>query len=162
MGSFRAADGDFIMAALREHQLERLARLMGRPDWLSDPRLATRRDWYTRTDDLIRPSVEAWAGGLSKVQAARVLAESGIAAGPSFTPADLAGDEHVRMRNMLVEVEGRDGTMRVSGNPVKFSRSGDGPVRRFPGIGTDTDAVLSFHLGLSQEELAGLHRRKVI
>ena len=61
-----------------------------------------------------------------------------------------------------VEVEGRDGTMRVSGNPVKFSRSGDGPVRRFPDVGADTDAVLALHLGLSQEELAGLHRRRVI
>jgi len=162
MGSFRAADGDFIMAALREHQLERLARLMGRPDWLTDPQLATRRDWYTRTDDLIRPAVEAWASAKSKLQAAQVLAENGIAAGPSFTPADLADDEHVRMRNMLVEVEGRDGTMRVSGNPVKFSRSGDGPVRRFPDVGADTDAVLALHLGLSQEELAGLHRRRVI
>jgi crotonobetainyl-CoA:carnitine CoA-transferase CaiB-like acyl-CoA transferase len=156
MGSFRAADGDFVMAALREHQLERLARLLGREDWLTDPALSSRRDWYIRTDELIRPAVETWASEKTKLEASEILAQNGIAAGPSFTPADLAEDPHVRTRGMLVEVEGAQGTMQISGNPIKFSRNGDGPVRRFPDLGADTAAVLTSRLGLSADEITEL------
>ncbi len=162
MGSFRAADGDFVMAALREHQLERLSRMMGREDWLTDESLATRQDWYTRTDDLIRPAIEAWASDKTKLEAARALADNGIAAGPSNTMEDLDVDPHVRSRGMLVEVPGAQRTMRIAGNPLKFSRSADGPVRGFPKLGADTDDVLRARLGLGSAEIADLRARGII
>ena len=35
---FRASDGWFVMQLVREHQLERIAELVGHPEWLDDPR----------------------------------------------------------------------------------------------------------------------------
>ena len=40
MHTFRAADGWFVMQVARPHQFERLAALVGRPEWLDDERLA--------------------------------------------------------------------------------------------------------------------------
>ena len=35
---FRAADGWFVMQVARQHMFERLADVVGPPEWLSDPR----------------------------------------------------------------------------------------------------------------------------
>ena len=43
LDTFRAADGWFVMQLVREHQFERLAQLVGHPEWLDDPRLADAR-----------------------------------------------------------------------------------------------------------------------
>ena len=68
--AFRAADGWFVAQVGREHQFDRLAALVGRPEWLSDPRLATRPGWREHLDEVIRPAVEAWAADKTKLEAA--------------------------------------------------------------------------------------------
>src|SRR5262249_27489363 len=45
LDSFRAADGWFTMQLVREHQFPRLAGVVGHPEWVGDPRLATRDGW---------------------------------------------------------------------------------------------------------------------
>jgi len=43
-----------------------------------------------------------------------------------------------------------------------MSRVAEGPVRRFPGLGEHTDALLREELGLGDAELADLRARRVI
>ena len=35
---FRASNGWFVLQLVREHQLERIAQLVGHPEWVDDPR----------------------------------------------------------------------------------------------------------------------------
>jgi crotonobetainyl-CoA:carnitine CoA-transferase CaiB-like acyl-CoA transferase len=156
--AFRARDGWFVIAVFREHQLERLARAVGRPEWIGDPRFATREDWARSTDPVVRPALEAWAADKTKLEASRLLCELGIVAGPSNTAADLAADPHVAQRDMLIEVPRPDGErpMLVVGNPVKLSRVAEGPITPFPSLGEHTDDVLRGLLGLDDDELARL------
>ena len=160
---FRARDGYFVVAIFREHQFERLAQAVGHPEWVGDPRFATREDWARNTDPVVRPALEAWARDKTRLEAARALCELGIAAGPSNTAADLAVDPHVAARDMLIEVPRPDGgrDMLVVGNPVKLSRVAEGPVGRSPSLGEHTDAVLR-ELGVADGELAALRERGVI
>jgi hypothetical protein len=79
----------------REHQFERFAAAVGHPEWLGDPRFATREGWAAHLDDVIRPAVERWAHARTKLEASRALAEQGIVAGPSNDAADLLRDPHV-------------------------------------------------------------------
>ncbi len=164
VAAFAARDGHFVVAIFREHQLERLARTVGRPEWCEDPRLATREGWAAQRDSLIRPAVEAWARDKTRLEAARVLCAQGIAAGPSNRAEDIQADPHVRARDMLIEVERPDAArpMLVVGNPVKLSDVAEGPLRRFPCLGQHTDAVLSELLGLPSDELADLHARGIL
>jgi formyl-CoA transferase len=161
---FRADDGWFVMAVFREHHFERLARLVGCPEWTADPRFATREGWAEHTDAVVRPAVEAWARGKTRLAACDALCAEGIVAGPSHTAADLASDPHVAARDMLLEVPRPDGgrELLVVGNPVKLSRVAEGPVARFPSLGAHTDAVLRETLGLGDEALEDLRARKVI
>jgi len=165
MSGFRASDGWFVMQIAREHQFERLATLVGRADWLSDERLSTRAGWAAHTDELIRPAVEAWAAGRTRLDVCDELGLAGIPAGPCFTSPEVIADQHVARRHMLVEMERPDGVdepVLIPGNPVKLSGMSEGPETRVPWVGEHTDEVLRTELGLGDEELTSLRADGVI
>ena len=164
MDGFRAHDGWFVVQVGREHQFERLAKIVGEPGWLDDPRFATREGWRVHLEDVIRPAIEGWAAGKTKLEAARELNEAGIAAGPVNTAPDVIDDPHVAARHMLVEVPRTDGEppYLMPGNPVKLSKVAEGPETRVPWVGEHTDEVLRAELGLDDAALAGLRADGVI
>ncbi len=161
---FRAADGWFVAQVGREHQFERLAALVGRPEWLSDPRLATRPGWREHLDEVIRPAVEAWAADKTKLEAAHAMNAEGIAAGPVNGAEDVIADPHLAARNMIVEVPRTDdgSTYLLPGNPVKLSKVAEGPETRVPWIGEHTEEILRSELGLSDEAVTQLRADGVI
>lgn len=162
---FRARDGWFIMQVGREQFFERLAEVVGRPEWTTDPRLDSRQGWIDHLDELLRPAIEAWAADKSKVEACEILGAAGIAAGPCFRDAELVHDPHVVDRHMLVGIERPDGVARpvlVPGNPVKLAGMAEPTDHRIPWLGEHTDAVLGDELGLGHGALDELRRDGVI
>jgi crotonobetainyl-CoA:carnitine CoA-transferase CaiB-like acyl-CoA transferase len=153
LDTFRASDGWFVMQLVREHQFERLAHVVGRPQWADDPRFATRAGWGTHMADVIRPGVEAWAASRTKIAAARELTAAGVAAGPCHDAAEVIADPHVRARAMLTELPG--GAL-VPGNPVKLSGVAAQPDGDLPGVGAHTTELLAAELGLTDDEVAAL------
>jgi formyl-CoA transferase len=165
MHGFRAGDGWFIMQIGREHEFERLTKLIGTPEWLSDARLATRAGWMEHLDTIIRPAVEGWASTLTKVEACRRLGRAGIASGPCLRDDEVVHDPHVAARDMLVEMprgDGIDEPILIPGNPVRMSKVAQGPETRVPWLGEHTDEILGGELGLSGADLASLRKAGVI
>ena len=165
LDGFKCADGYVVVQIVREHQFEKLADLIGHPEWKDDPRLATRAGWAQHLEPVIRPAIETWAANRSKLDAARALTEVGIAAGPSNAAPDVITDPHVAARRMLVEVPRTDGVeepVLVPGNPVKLSKVAAGPETRVPWVGEQTEEVLAAELGLDPAELARLRADGVI
>src|SRR5579871_4660202 len=165
LDSFRARDGWLMLQVSRRHQFERFADLLGRTEWKDDERLATPWGWSEHLDDLIRPAVEAWASGLAKAEAARQLAEAGIAAAPCNTADDVVADPHARAHRMLVEIPRFDGVEQPvlgAGNPVKLSAMDDEPRGRIPRLGEDTSAVLGELLGMDETAIKELRSSGVI
>src|SRR5690606_8371594 len=110
-------------------------------------------------DTVIRPGVEAWAAGRTRLEACSALSAAGIAAGPCLTDDEVVHDPHLAARAMLVEVPRSDGVdqpVLVPGNPVKMSGVAEGPETRFPWLGEHTDEVLTAELGLGADALATL------
>jgi crotonobetainyl-CoA:carnitine CoA-transferase CaiB-like acyl-CoA transferase len=161
---FKASDGWFVLAVFREHHFERLAQRVGHPEWVGDPRFATREGWAQHRESVVRPAVEAWAHDKTRFEACSILCADGIVAGPNHNAADLARDVHIAARDMLIEVPRPDGgnPMLVVGNPVKLSRVSEGPIRSFPSLGEHTDSVLRETLALTEAELAALREQGVI
>ena len=160
LDTFEASDGYFVLQLGREHQFERLANLVGHPEWLTDPRFATRDGWGTHKDDVLRPAIERWASDKTKLAAAHALGGAGIAASPCQTSAEVRVDPHLIARDMLVEMERTDGVeppLMVPGNPVKLSGMADGPDTRMPWLGEHTDEVLRDELGLDPTRSPKLH-----
>jgi crotonobetainyl-CoA:carnitine CoA-transferase CaiB-like acyl-CoA transferase len=163
--AFRAKDGYFVVQAGREHQFARLVELVGHPEWVDDPRFASRQGWVDHLEDLLRPAIESWARGRTKVDASAALSAAGIAAGPCFVDEEVVRDEHLRARNMLVEmarVDGVDQPVLIPGNPVKISGVPDGPDIRVPWLGEHTRQVLEAELGLSAGDIDGLYDDGVV
>jgi formyl-CoA transferase len=162
--AFAARDGLFVVQVGREHQFERLARAVGHPEWLDDPRLSTREGWRDQLETLIRPGIEGWARGRTKLEASGELARQGIVAGPSFDADDLARDPHVRDHHMVLDVErpGGGSPIRVAGNPIKLGDAPESGPLRWPTLGEHTDEVLAEDLGMSPEEIAELRDRGVV
>jgi formyl-CoA transferase len=156
------------MQVVREHQFERLAELVGRPDWLEDPRLSTRAGWAEHLETEIRPAVEKWMATRTRMEAVHELSAAGIAAGPCLTPPEVVDDPHVAARHMLVPMERTDGVpepVLVPGNPVKLAGHDDpaeAPGARVPWVGEHTESVLRDELGLGEDDLDALARAGAI
>ncbi|MCB9725954.1 MAG: CoA transferase [Spirochaetaceae bacterium] len=163
--SFSAKDGLFVLQVGREHQFERLCDVIGRRDWLEDPRFATREGWSANLEGVIRPALESWAADKTKLEVSRIFAEAGVVAGPSYEGEDLFEDPHVRAHEMIIEVPtptSPTGAVRVHGNPIKFSGSPEGPTTKWPLVGEHTREILRADLGLGDDELATLRREGVV
>jgi crotonobetainyl-CoA:carnitine CoA-transferase CaiB-like acyl-CoA transferase len=162
---FRAKDGWFMLQVGREHHFERLAQVIGHPEWLDDPRLASRQGWVDHMDDIIAPAIEGWAAEKTKVQACHVLADAGIAAGPCLRDDEVAADPHLAARQMLVPIERDDQPDRpvlVPGSPVRMSAMPSAADEPVPWLGQHTDEVLRAELGLGTDELWALRSDQVI
>jgi crotonobetainyl-CoA:carnitine CoA-transferase CaiB-like acyl-CoA transferase len=156
--TFEAGEGNFVLQIVREHHFEKIAELTGNTEWITDERFATRAGWQEHFEDVIRPGIERWAADKTNREAVAFLSGEGIAAGESNSSREIVEDQHVAVRNMLVEFTRDDGgePVLVPGNPVKMSRLQEGPETRMPWLGEHTDEVLSAELGLDADRLAAL------
>jgi crotonobetainyl-CoA:carnitine CoA-transferase CaiB-like acyl-CoA transferase len=162
---FRAADGWFMLQVLRAHQWPDLARGIDRPEWAEDARFATPQGWLDHLESDIRPAIEGWASGQTKLEACAALNAAGLVAGPCATDAEVVVDPHLAQRHMLVEhprTDGGEQPVLIPGLPVKFGQVAEGPDRRVPWLGEHTDEVLAGELGLGTDELAALRADGVI
>lgn len=162
--TFEAGEGNFVLQIVRENQFVKVAELTGNAEWTTDERLASRSGWQEHFEDVIRPGIERWAADKSNREAVAILSNEGIAAGESNSSREIVEDEHVRVRNMLVEMPRDDGgdPVLVPGNPVKMSRTPEGPETRVPWLGEHTDEVLAAELDIDDARLADLRERGVI
>jgi len=165
LDSFKASDGWLMLQVSRRHQFERFADLLGHGDWKTDERLATPWGWADHTTDIIRPAVEEWAASRTKLEAARELAEAGIAAAPCNSAEDVVRDRHAINHHMVVEIprsDGIDQPVLAAGNPVKMSLLADHPEGHLPRLGEHTSSVLHDLLGLDDAAVESLRQDGVV
>ena len=162
---FRCSDGYLILQIVREHQFENLANLIGRPDWIGDPRFEERTGWGEHLNSEIIPALEKWAENQTRSQTSSLLAEANVASGPVLTTPEVVKDPHLEERNMIVAFPRTDGINKpilIPGNPIKMSKVSEGPEVRVPWVGEHTNEVLTEELGLSERELENLKKTGII
>jgi formyl-CoA transferase len=165
MHGFEARDGWFVLQVGRVQQFASLARVVGHPEWITDPRLADRQGWFDCLESDIRPAIEAWASDKTKVESCIELGAAGLAAGPCFRDDEVVVDPHLAARDMLVEMsrpDGMDQPVVFPNNPIKMSGAPAGPARRVPWFAEHTDEVLRADLALDDHTLDDLHQAGVI
>ncbi|MBX3481997.1 CoA transferase [Phenylobacterium sp.] len=91
-----AGDDAWIAVACPDEAAWRaLAHAVGRPDWLSDPGLATPHGRNARAEE-IEGALAAWAAGRDRREAAEELQAAGACAAPLLAPHDLARDPQLK------------------------------------------------------------------
>lgn len=163
-GCFRCAGEDnWIMVAATDAAMwQRLATLIGRPDWAEDPSLKPAEARRAIEDDIER-GIEAWTLARDADQAMFELQGFRVAAGTARLPIDLLKDPHLGSRSFLQEVNRAFvGVHPQPSMPIR-ENAGPYPIRTAaPTLGQHNVEVLSGILGLSHAEIEQLERDHII
>jgi len=100
--SFRARDGELIIAVGNDRQFARLCRILARPELAQDPRFTTNPGRVRNRSDLIRLLEQAIADR-DRAELAEALEEAGIPAGPINDLAQVFSDPQVVARGLQIE-----------------------------------------------------------
>ncbi len=146
---------DYIYVVVQEAVWAALARRVGGETLASDERFATiqnRRQNQTQMWNLLNE----YASGYTKWELMGILNELDVPCGPIMSTQDLVNDEHVRLREMMVELDHPErGQWLNVGMPIKLSDSMV-KIERSPLIGEHTEQILRDVLGLSITQIAAL------
>ena len=144
-----------------DEEFAALARIIGRPELAADPRFADAAS-RKRNEAELDEIVSAWTRLRDRDSIANMLTQAGIAAAPSRDADDLFHDVHLQARGAFVEVDHPEvGPRRFPGAPWLMSGPGVEP-RCAPLLGEHNDYVFRQLLGLSEDEVARLHRDGVV
>jgi formyl-CoA transferase len=150
---------DFIYVVVQEAVWDALARRigpdLGMPDLATDPKFATigeRRKNQAQMWELIGE----FALKHSKREFMEILNPLDVPCGPIMSTEDLANDDHVRGREMYVELDHpQRGKWYNVGMPIKLSAS-PAVIKRSPLLGEHTDEVLKEVLGYDAGQIEKL------
>lgn len=160
-GRFCARDGYLNIAAGNDGMWAKLARALGREDWLDDPRFRDAMGRLANREALTAEIDGALAAGDVAHWVERINA-AGVPCGPVLDVAQVFADPQVLVRKMLVRLPHPEvGTFSTTGLPVKLSRTPGRIARRPPLLGEHTDEVLG-ECGLAADEIARLRDQGVI
>src|SRR5690606_11395017 len=142
-----------FVGAVTEGQWSIVCTLLGLDDFLSDPRLATRMDQINARSWTL-PQIAEKIAGMDARDLGRKFEAQGIPYSPIAKPSDMYDDPHVmRPGGMSVSRCADGSTFRAPSLPFEVDGqmlTGGGDV---PGVGQDTDAVLT-ELGLDAGSIA--------
>ncbi|HEX4113284.1 MAG TPA: CaiB/BaiF CoA-transferase family protein [Stellaceae bacterium] len=127
--ALETADGWMIVAAGNDNLWLKLCEGLGRPDLAADPRYKT-NDLRSRNRDTLRPELVKELSKRATAENVALLEQAGVPCGPINNVEDALNHPQVAARNMMITVEDPDaGTLRLAGNPLKFSAFPDPPTR---------------------------------
>jgi formyl-CoA transferase len=148
---------DYLYVVVQEAVWDGLAKRIGphigHPDLATDPRFAKIGDRRKNQNEIWR-FLEVFASNYTKRELMAILNDLDVPCGPIMSTEDLANDEHVRGREMYVELDHpQRGKWFNIGMPIKLSAS-PAKVKRSPTLGEHTEEILKEVLGWSDADIA--------
>jgi len=152
--AFRASDGWINIGGANQANWERIAEVLGHPEWRDDPRYATNS---ARMENL-----DALAGEINTVLGTQTRAEwiaefdaAGVPVGPVNTIGEALAHPQTLSRGMVVDlVHPEAGATKALGCPIHFSATPTEITRPAPTLGQHTREVLREH-GYDDAEIDG-------
>lgn len=160
--AYQCTDGWVMLSGLGPENWQRIAKVVGRVDWLDDARFASTEVRDSTRDALVSDELLKWFSGHSVRESVELMSSYGVPIAPVNNIAQAAEDPHPWERDLLMQVtDPVAGNIHVSGNIMHYSRSGlnIGPA---PLPGEHTEEVLKGLLGMTDGEIATLREVKAI
>jgi formyl-CoA transferase len=146
---------DWLYVVVQEVVWDALATKIGGEQFAKDPRLASIAERRKNQDEVWK-KLNEFAANYTKRELMATLNDLDVPCGPIMGTADLADDEHVRGREMWVELDHpQRGKWFNVGMPIKLSASKP-RIERSPLLGEHTDQVLQEVLGYDEAKIKAL------
>lgn len=160
--AFAAGDGKYlVIGAFHRASWQALCTAIGREDLVADPRFAGNSDRVANRPALAE-IIEAELSAKPRDAWLKLFAEQGVIASPVVTIAESLATFAQAIPGLVIDQQHATlGTLKMLRPPFRFSSESFEPTQAAPNLGQNTSERLS-GLGLSAEELAGLHERRVI
>mgnify|MGYP003630631387 CR=1 FL=1 len=157
LGLFKCGGRYLIIVAIGP-QWVNLARLLGKEEWLDDPRFA---DPVSRNNnrDEISAAIEAWLDSIGDAEkAVKILVEDNhVPAAPVLDVPEVMEHPHMVQRGIVQTVTDRKfGTVKIPASPMKYSQFQTPLELQASSLGEHNAQVLSEQLGYSAERIASL------
>jgi crotonobetainyl-CoA:carnitine CoA-transferase CaiB-like acyl-CoA transferase len=159
-GPIETSDSYVMLAIASEKTFQSLMKVIGRPEWLSDPRFAAygnRRDNWSELMD----GVEAWSRTVTTEQCLAALNKEGVPSSAYRTVAQALADPQIAHRRALADVEDGGGTFRMMNLPFRMSGAKVAAGKRVSTLGEHTRALLQ-EIGLSEDQIAAFSARPLV
>jgi len=153
--AFRTSDGWINIGGANQANWERIADVLGHPEWRADPRFAT--------NSARMQNLTALVDAMNTVLVTRTTAQwiaafdaAGVPVGPVHSIGEALEHPQTRARGMIVELAHPvAGSTRALGCPVHFSRTPAHVARPAPLLGEHTREMLREH-GYADAEIDAL------
>ena len=146
---------DWLYVVVQEAVWDALANRIGGEALAKDARFAKIADRRKNQNEMWRLITE-FARSYTKREFMAILNPLDVPCGPIMGTADLADDEHVRGRDMWVELDHpQRGKWWNVGMPIKLSDS-PAVIKRSPTLGEHTEEILKEVLGYGDEQVSKL------
>jgi crotonobetainyl-CoA:carnitine CoA-transferase CaiB-like acyl-CoA transferase len=159
-GPIQTSDGYVMVAIASEKTFQGLMKVIGHPEWVSDPRFAKyadrRNNWAHLMD-----GVEAWSRTVTTERCLVALNGEGVPSSAYRTVAEALNDPQIAHRRAISEVEDDGGAFRVLNVPFRMSGADVSTGKRISTLGEHTRALLR-ETGHSEEQIAAFSGKMLV
>ena len=163
-GIFQAKDGFVVIVGALDHQWQGVARTIGRPEFVEDPRFRTNRDRVHHKKELIQ-AIEAWLDTMpNREEAVAALHRERVPAAPVLTIPEVVNHPHLLEREAIRPIQDKVlGDFVLPGFPFRFSSPArtDAPFEA-PDLGEHNESILRDYLDYSVDKLERLARDGIL
>lgn len=140
--AFHARDGYLNIGGANQANWERIADVLGHPEWRDDPRFATNTARMAHREELAALMNDV-LGSRTRAEWIAALDAAGVPAGPVHSLGEALSHPQTRARGMVVDLVHPDaGPTTAIGCPVHFSRTPAAVTRPAPRLGEHSREVL--------------------
>lgn len=135
--AYACADGHLVIAAPNDRLFERLAGVLGHPEWPDDARFASNQDRYANMaalNALIEPIVAAE----SRAHWQAALHAAGVPSAPVQNVPEMMADPQTRALDILQSL---DGGLELMGLPLSFDGERPAPRAYAPKLGEHNERI---------------------
>jgi crotonobetainyl-CoA:carnitine CoA-transferase CaiB-like acyl-CoA transferase len=157
----RALDGFVILAPISPANFADLARAIGRPEWLTDPRFITSEARGENWDALMK-ELDHWAADKTAAECEAIMERGGVPCSRYYTVGEAMALPYATDRGLLATTKDGAGEVKVPNAPFQMRNASVGARSFVAALGEHNEHVLRECLGLSRDAIGELSSRGIL